>query len=953
MVNTDKSTPTFKTVERDLLNVKMYTLRNGLRLFLSVNKSEPRIHTNIVVRAGSKNDPPETTGLAHYMEHMLFKGTSRIGSTDWEKEEEYLQQIADLYEKHRSTSDETVRKDIYAEIDRLSFEAAKLVAPNEYDRLASDIGAKGTNAYTWVEQTVFTDDIPSNELERWMMLESERFRMMALRLFHTELETVYEEFNINQDRDFRKVFRDMRGELFPTHPYGTQTTIGTAEDLRNPSMKNIQDFFQRYYVPNNMGLVLAGDFDPDQVVTLAEKYFGHFEAQEVPPFTFEEQPPIKGPVRRHVKGKEAPFLTISWRFGGSHTDEALMITLLQQLLFNQRAGLLDLHLNQQQKVLASQAWAWYHEDYSTFGLYGQPRENQQLQEVEQLLLEQIDRLKAGDFPDWLIDACVKDFKLNEIKSMEDNKARVAAMTQAFVLGVDWERFTHRIEWMEGVSKQQIVDFAREHLDDSHVVVYKEQGEDPDVIKVEKPPITSVELNRDNSSEFARHFLATRAPRLQPEFVDFSQRIARHQLPNGVQLDYVHNPDNELFRLNYIFDMGKKADRKLPLALLYLPYLGTDQYSPSELQQAFFRLGLQFEVHSKEDRSYVTLEGLEESLQEGLRLFEHLLQHVRANDEALQNVIADVLTRRSNHKQDRNFILRNAFTNYAKYGPESPFTYRLNEEELRQLQSQELVGKIRSLANYEHRIYYFGGRPAEEVLSLLQEEHRIPEQLQPLPAARTFEQRDTQENVVYFLDFPIVQTDLMLVSRRSSSFRLEEHIMRGWYNAYFGMGLSSIIFQEIREARALAYATFAAYTSPSRADEGHFLQAYIGTQPDKVDIALPALYDLIENMPIYEGQIEQARQSILQRIETERILPRDLYWSYLATKDRGYEQDLRRDIYERLQNATKDDLLQFHEQHVRGASFNLLVMGSKDRLDMDYLGQFGRVEEVRMEDIFGY
>ena len=286
MIETTLTQPVYQKVPNDPLKVQLYTLKNGLRLFLSVNKNEPRIFTNIAVRAGSKQDPPETTGLAHYMEHMLFKGTSQIGATDWEKEKALLEKISDLYEAHRNATTDPERKAIYREIDQISYEAAQLVAPNEYDKLVGALGAKSTNAYTWVEQTVYVNDIPTNELERWMQLESERFRMMALRLFHTELETVYEEFNIGQDRDFRKVGKAMREALFPKHPYGQQTTIGSAEHLRKPSHVNIQWYFSTYYVPNNMAILMSGDFDPDQAVALAEKYFGAYQPKPLPPFHF-------------------------------------------------------------------------------------------------------------------------------------------------------------------------------------------------------------------------------------------------------------------------------------------------------------------------------------------------------------------------------------------------------------------------------------------------------------------------------------------------------------------------------------------------------------------------------------------------------------------------------------------------------------------------------------------
>ena len=254
------SKPVFITTPGDPIHVHTYTLGNGLRLFLSINKEEPRIYTEIAVRAGSKHDPADTTGLAHYFEHMMFKGTDRLGSLDWEKEKPLLDKIEQGFEEHRAEKDPARKKELYAEIDRLSFEAAKFAAANEYDKLVSAMGAKGTNAYTWVEQTVYVNDIPTNELERWFQLESERFRRPVLRLFHTELETVFEEYNISQDKDFRKVMKAVQEVLTPTHPYGTQTTLGRGEDLKNPSQTNIYQFFDRYYVPNNMAMVLCGDF---------------------------------------------------------------------------------------------------------------------------------------------------------------------------------------------------------------------------------------------------------------------------------------------------------------------------------------------------------------------------------------------------------------------------------------------------------------------------------------------------------------------------------------------------------------------------------------------------------------------------------------------------------------------------------------------------------------------
>ncbi len=941
-------------VPNDLFQVQEHTLPNGLKLFMSVNKNEPRIFTNIVVRAGSKHDPAETTGLAHYMEHMLFKGTSRIGTIDWEKEHTLLEQIALLYEQHRKTHEPEERRRIYAEIDRLSSEAAQFVAPNEYDRLSGALGAKSTNAYTWVEQTVYVNDIPSNELERWMFLESERFRMMALRLFHTELETVYEEFNINQDRDFRKVDYAIRETLFPKHPYGTQSTMGTAEHLRNPSMVNIQRFFQTYYVPNNMAIVLAGDFDPEQAIALVDKYFSHYAQAEIPPFHFEEQPTVVGPVRKDIWGKEAPYVMLSWRLDGSNSNDFIIGTLIQHLLYNQQAGLFDLYLNQQQEVLESEAWFLPHEDYSIFGLYAKPREGQSLEEVETLLLREVEKLKNGDFPDWLPEAVLNNFKLGEIKAAESNEARVSLITNAFILGIDWAKMAGRTDWLAQISREDILQFAAKRLGkDNYIVVYKHQGEDPRVIKVEKPPITPIELRRESISDFASQFFQITTPDLPAEFVDFNTAIQRRPLSSGVELEYVHNPNNRIFRLDFIFDFGKNNDKLLTLAFEYLPYIGAGKYSQEELQIQFFRLGLQFEVNCQEERSYITLQGLEDSFVQGLELVEYLLENARPDQEILDNLVADILVQRENAKTNRNFILRNALSSFARYGKESPFTYRFSTDELRSLRAEQLTASIQELKSFPHAAYYFGQLAPDQVVRILENAHRLPSERRVAPAIRPFKELDTTHNQVLFVDFPIVQSDVLLISKGTPRFNLEEFLMRDLYNDYFGYGLSSIVFQEIREAKALAYSTYAYYGSPRRADMAHYLQAYVGTQPDKLQDAIPAMLGILRDMPAVHSQIEQARTSILKRIETERLLPANIYWTAQGNRDIGFYRDLRQDLYLAMQKMKPEDLIAFQERYVKPRAYTFLVLGNRKDVDLGYLASFGPVTTYTIPEIFGY
>ncbi len=942
----------YESVPGDPLGVKIYTLKNGMKLYMSINDAEPRIQTNVPVRAGSKHDPAETTGLAHYLEHMMFKGTSKVGALNWPEEQKMLQKISDLYEQHRKETDPEKRKAIYAQIDETSNAAAKLVAANEYDKMVSSLGARGTNAYTWVEQTVYVNDIPTNELERWMKLESERFQQLVLRLFHTELEAVYEEFNINQDRDFRKVSQVVNETLFPSHPYGTQTTIGKGEHLKNPSHVKIHEYFNTYYKPNNMAIVLAGDFDPQDAIAYAEKYFGTYQPAPIPPFKYQPQPELTQVVRKEVLGQEAPYVQIAWKGGGANSSDNDYLTMIYRLLFNGRAGLIDLDLLQKQQVLEARASVTPMEDYSVFQLYGKPREGQTLEEVEAMLLAELDKIKKGQFDEWLIKACIKDLKLSEIRANESNSARASQMTNAFILGTKWDDYVARFDRLEKLTKADIMRFANKHFRDNYVVVYKRNGVDPNVPKVEKPSITPVAVNRTETSKFTEKFLAEESPRLQPVFLDFKKDIQTKKLVSGVEMDYIKNKNNPTFMLDYIVEMGKTSDKELAMAISYLPYLGTDKYSADQLKQEFFKLGLDFSVNVSDERAYVTLSGLDESLEAGIQLFEHILANVKGDQKALDNLVADELLRRENDKKNKTTILRGAMASYARYGKESPFTNNLTPSQLKALTPDALVTKIKGLTGYDHRVFYYGSKEMNDAAALVDKYHKLPGKLKPVVPAKPFDELSTNENEVVFVDFPMVQAEIMLVSKGAEKFNIEEYVMSELYNTYFGSGLSSIVFQEIRESRALAYSANVGYASPMKAEEAHYLRAYVGTQADKMPDAIKAMQEIIEDMPVSEKQIAQAIESIEKKIETSRITKDAIYWNYLTAKQRGFDRDLRKDVYDKMKLATPEDLKAFHQKHVKGRKYTYLVLGSKDKVDMNYLKSIGKVTELSLDEVFG-
>ena len=372
----------YETVKGDPLGTKMYTLDNGLKVYMSVNKETPRIQTYIAVKVGGKNDPSETTGLAHYFEHLMFKGTPNYGTSDYTAEKPMLDEIERLFEVYRQTSDEGERAEIYHRIDSISYEASKIAIPNEYDKLMSVIGAQGTNAFTSQDMTVYVEDIPSNEVENWARIEADRFKNPVIRGFHTELETIYEEKNMSLTSDSRKVSEALDAALFPHHPYGTQTVLGTQEHLKNPSITNVKNYHKTYYVPNNMAICLSGDFDPDTMVGIIEKYFGDMQPNpELPQLQFEKEKPITAPVVKKVYGLEAENITLGWRLPEATDKSNDVANIVSSILYNGQAGLIDLDLIQQQKVLSAYAYNSSQPDYGSFVVSARPKDGQTLDQV--------------------------------------------------------------------------------------------------------------------------------------------------------------------------------------------------------------------------------------------------------------------------------------------------------------------------------------------------------------------------------------------------------------------------------------------------------------------------------------------------------------------------------------------------------------------------------------------
>jgi predicted Zn-dependent peptidase len=942
----------YESVQNDPMNARIYTLDNGLKVYLSVYKDAPRVQTYIAVRAGSKNDPADATGLAHYLEHMLFKGTDKYGTLDYSKEEPMLKQIEDLYEQYRQIDmDDTENRDnIWAQIDSVSGEAAKFAIANEYDKMVSNIGAKGTNAYTSAEATVYVNDIPSNQLKKWLDIEAERFRMPVFRLFHTELEAVYEEKNRGLDNDGRKMFEALLDGLFQKHTYGTQTTIGTVEHLKNPSLSEIRKYFNKNYVPNNMAICMSGDFNPDSVIHWINDEFGAYEKQEDPEYIPAVEEPITEPVIKDVYGPDAERLYLGYRFPGVKDRDTQVMRIIDMILSNSQAGLIDLNLNQQQKVLQASCFPYTLSDYSTHILYGSPKQGQTLDELKDLLTAEVEKVKNGDFPDWLIPAIISDMKLSKIKVFESNASRADEFVQAFIQRIDWNDYVGQMNALESITKEEVMEVAKKYYQENYVYVRKNLGEDNSVTKVTKPAITPVEVNRDSQSEFLSKIFDEDVADIEPDFLDYASDIKQADI--GVPLLYMQNKENSRFKLFYISDRGKNHNKLLGMAIDYFNYLGTEDMSPAKKKEEFYKLGCELSVSSQNEQSYISLTGLDDNFDESVMLFEKLLSNVIANEEALENLKLNTLKKRADAKLNKQTILFTGMSNYAKYGLNNPFTNTLTDEEIMATSSDELIDIINNLTSFEHRVLYYGPKAFEAAEKSIAELHPISSELKTIQDVDNFKEMDINKTSVYIVDYDMKQAEILMVAK-GEKFNAEKMPLIKLHNEYFGGSMGSIVFQTLRESKALAYSVYSAYSTPREDDKSHYVTAYIGTQVDKLAEAMIGMNELLTTIPEVQANLENAKEAVIQKIRTERITKDRVLFNYESAKRLGYDYDSRKDIFENINNFEMTDLTNFHNNHMSGNEYTILVLGNKDELDMNALKAYGEVKFLSLEDVFGY
>lgn len=928
----------------DPLQARIRRLPNGLTVYLSRNPEVPRITAWIAVRVGSKNDPSTNTGLAHYLEHMLFKGTSKLGTLDYQKERPHLEKILELYEKRFNSKDEAERAEIYKKIDAENIAAAQVAVPNEFDKIYHRMGFRGLNAFTSDEETVYTVDMPANRLETWARVEAQRFADPVFRLFQSELEAVYEEKNRSLDNAERLISEAHNRALYKEHPYGTQPTLGTIEHLKNPSLKRVWDFYQQNYVPGNMAIALSGDFDPDAAFALIERHFGAWPKAGPPRQPSFPLPKPKGAEKVEVRYEAEEKVQISWLTAPHLHEDADALAVLDMLADNSAAGLINLRLNQAQRVKAAGSFPSFYNDAGDWTVWAVTKRGQTPEQAEALLLETVEALKNGEFSEEDIKAVITSFEISEKQRLESNEGRAGMMATSFVRYEPWPRAAARLERLRKVTKADVLRVAKAYLGADRVVSYRRAGK-PELPTITKPKFTDVAIDDARQSAWAAELFASTVTPITPRWLE-DGRDYRIVETNRGRLFAGKNPMNDLFTLTLNWDRGSRDVKELCEAFALLELSGAGELSAEELKKKLFAMGTTVGYSCSERESSASISGLESRLWDSLELLHERFARPKVDAETLKKLVDVTIGAHQDTKKNPDSV-HDALGQFARRGKESAVLLELSDAELQKLDLAKLKALISDIPNHRARLGYVGMKTAEEVAGRFSDKRKY----KPVPAPRPIAFQKPKEDRVLFTHRDMVQARVGVFAA-DEAVDPARAVDYNFLHTYLGGGMSSLIFQEIREARALAYSAWGGYAPGSNKKDENQIYGGLGCQADKTVEAAKLLRSLLQKPPLTEGRFHEAARSIEENYRANPVRFRNVPNALMAWEDQGIQGDPRPARFERSLRYSLGDLKAFASRF-EGRPMTTYVLGHRDRVGLDGLKALGKFEEKLLEDVFPY
>jgi len=934
-----------------------YKLDNGLKVILYEDKEATEVFGSVTVKAGAYHEPEQSTGLAHYLEHVLFKGTQELGTSNWEEEKPYYDEIIQLFEQMRETDDADEKKAISKKINELSIKAGEFTINNEFSNLVQGLGGTGLNAGTGYDQTTYYNSFPSYQIERWLELYAGRFINPVFRGFQAELENVYEEKNMYSDNPSAVIQEELGKEIYgQSHPYG-RSIIGYTEHLKNPSLKDVIDFFNSHYVPGNMALVLAGDIDISAVKPLIEKSFGKWEAKEVPTTKSYEAKRFEGKEKRNVK--MTPYPQAFWVYNGIKTgdDDEIALDLVCELLSNyNQTGMLDKYVldGDVQYIGVSADTRKYGGSINvvavpTFDL-NTFRFNS-LTAIHKLVDLEIKKLVNGEIADWLIES-VKMDQINSFKLAIERPRTIGLIcSRSFVNEEPIEETLQYVDKVKAVTKEDLIAVAQKYFGKNYLAFYSTEGTPDKGEHIKKPKLEPITPAVGEKSVFAKRLENISLSETKASYVDFNKDIETSILAEGVKLFYTPNKVNDIFTMTIKFGVGSREIPAIGLAASLMNSAGVmAQYKAHEVKKEFSRLGCSYSFDYDANYTYVTLEGNERNLEDACRLLSKLYIIPELDEKQMNRLLGGTIGSRSIEKKDKDSQVT-ALRNYLLYGENSPSLTRLSSEEIKAFTLSSLAAEFTKATQYETSVHFVGKTPFEELAKRLTSSLAFPSNLTTSNSPDIIPFATHPDNSIYFVHNKDASQSDVYIFVHSKAYSLDQEPYVDAFNQYFSGGFNGIVAQELRELRSFAYTANASYIALPKVGKETALLGYIGTQSDNTLNALREFLKLINDMPEKPERIDNIKNYLIQESGTGKPSFRNVSSRIEQWQKMGYNQDPASVNLKAYEDMAFSDIVDFYNNNVKGLPISIAIVGNKSNVDVKALNEFGKVKNVKMNQIF--
>ena len=734
------------------LKVKEYRLENGLTVWLNEDHSQPKVFGAVVVKAGAKDCPD--TGIAHYFEHMMFKGTDRIGTLDYESEKVLLDSIAMKYDELAMTEDTAARARLQKEINELSIRSSEYVIPNEFNRLINRFGGSGLNAATSYDATIYFNTFSPQYMVQWAEINSERLINPVFRLFQSELETVYEEKNMYGDFIGGQVMDTLMARYFGPHPYA-YPIIGSTKNLKNPRLTEMHKFFEDYYVASNMALILSGDFDAQQVMPILEKAFsrirsGNAPKQEkvmLPPFNGRETMKVKFPIP-FIKAMGLGFRGVS----ANHEDQVALNIAVNLLNNANGTGYLD-KLMVEHKLMGALAINESMNEAGILAVAIMPKLLiQSYSSAEKMVWDEINRVKNGDFSDEMFNSLKLEQKRQYASSLENIDSRATVMMNLFSQGKSWNDYLNEVARIESITKEDVVRVAQKYFSNNYLCVTKSTGKYPKD-NLPKPAFSPVvPRNADASSSYAKQLEKIPEQQVAPRIIDFEKDVKTSKLTPLVTLYTTPNPLNDIFTLNISYGIGALEQPELMQLTNYLQLLGTESLSFEQFRSRLQSIGSTLAFDVTPDAFVMKVTGFDNHIDETMELVGDFIRHAKADDKKLRQIVDDAkVSEKAFFKSGHN--VASALLEQVKYGDQSRYLRKLSLSQIKKLKGKDMLAIYDKVRSVQCDLHYCGTLPVEKVIGTIR---------QHLPLERTTvasnspyyrELKQYDRPTVFFVDMP--------------------------------------------------------------------------------------------------------------------------------------------------------------------------------------------------------